>query len=128
MGVRGSGNSNTKKDYRFIDSAPLPGRSYYRLAQVDFDQKTTHSNVITIKTEAGLVLYPNPATSIVSFNVRNDSPMAIEFYNTLGQKVFVPVKRNGDMVELDVQELSRGMYMINIMVGDAISTHKMVLQ
>ncbi|MEO8761427.1 MAG: hypothetical protein ABI388_08610 [Bacteroidia bacterium] len=44
--VKGAGTSTEKRNYATIDYAPLPGASYYRLSQTDFNGKM---NYLTIK-------------------------------------------------------------------------------
>ena len=39
--VAGAGNSNTALHYQLTDDEPLPGTSYYRLKQTDFDGQHT---------------------------------------------------------------------------------------
>ncbi len=126
--VKGSGNSNTSKAYEFIDSTPLAGRSYYRLAQVDYDQKVTLSQVISIKAEGGVVLHPNPATATLSFQATAGVPLAVEFYNALGQKVYAPLTQKRDIAEITVADLPRGVYIVHVLMGDTMTTHKVVLQ
>lgn len=45
----GAGNSTQNKYYSYIDYAPQKGTNYYQLKQVDFDGKSTLSNIIAAK-------------------------------------------------------------------------------
>lgn len=61
----GAGTSSTELHYTDIDRDPLPGWSYYRLKQVDFDGKLTYSQVEAIYrplelTDKVVTVYPNP--------------------------------------------------------------------
>ncbi len=71
--VAGAGNSNHEQRYQFTDVNPLPGTSYYRLRQVDFDSQFALSSTATVRftseSRARLVLLPNPVTSYVSLNI-----------------------------------------------------------
>lgn len=63
--VRGAGNSNSLKEYDFVDKLNSPGKYEYRLKQIDFDGKFEYSNiaVVDIKSlihEINLAAYPNP--------------------------------------------------------------------
>lgn len=62
--VTGAGNSQARKNYSFRDADPLPGLSYYRLKQTDFDGTFTYArNLVSINntgSEPYLLLYPNP--------------------------------------------------------------------
>lgn len=60
--VAGAGNSMQTVDYAYTDAAPLPGRSFYRLKQVDFDGNSSYSEVreVVLTGEIGVSLFPNP--------------------------------------------------------------------
>jgi len=62
----GAGNSSSVIHYTGVDDAPLPGISYYRLKQVDFDGSFAYSDVVAVQREASLdemniTLFPNPS-------------------------------------------------------------------
>ena len=61
-----NGTSNSALTYNYADEKPLSANNYYRLKQVDFDGKSTLSNIVLIKgiKPTSIVLssvYPNPA-------------------------------------------------------------------
>ncbi len=61
-----NGTSNTTLAYNYADEKPFSGNNYYRLKQVDFDGRSTLSNVVLIKgTKVNSIVlssvYPNPA-------------------------------------------------------------------
>jgi len=63
--VNGNGNSNSPKNYTFVDSNPPSGKLQYKLKQIDYDGKFEYSNVIDIEVNAPVVFkleqnYPNP--------------------------------------------------------------------
>ncbi len=66
--VDGAGDSEEILHYQFVDEAPIPGVSYYRLKQTDFDGQFTYSNLVMVEydynspTEAEIAVFPNPAT------------------------------------------------------------------
>jgi len=64
--VDGSGNSTQQISYDFTDYNPLPGISYYRLLQVDYDGRINKSQIIAInrkaKTSGSGTLIINPGT------------------------------------------------------------------
>ncbi len=62
--IEGGGNSKEEMTYQFVDPSPLPGRSYYRLKQTDYDGKFTYSDPVMIEYDGSTALalntYPNP--------------------------------------------------------------------
>jgi hypothetical protein len=58
------GNSNSNLQYDFTDDNSYPGISYYRLKQVDLDDRSTYSVVRAVSGSSGasvsVKMYPNP--------------------------------------------------------------------
>jgi hypothetical protein len=108
----GSGNSQSMIVYQARDPRPLPGTSYYRLRQVDFDGTGTLSDVRAVewKGEASMLVWPNPARSVV--NVRTGEPVQVQVFNTMGQEVGVPQQRTDLGALLFVEQLPSGPYFI----------------
>ncbi|WP_113636943.1 hypothetical protein [Nubsella zeaxanthinifaciens] len=51
--IKGAGTSNQLNNYYFTDHSPLQGTNYFRLTQVDFDGKSTSSNLIAVNFGLG---------------------------------------------------------------------------
>jgi hypothetical protein len=61
--IAGGNNSSININYKLIDNAPVVGRNFYRLKQVDKDGKTTIVGIKSInivKANGGISVYPNP--------------------------------------------------------------------
>ena len=62
--IKGSGTSNTRKEYSYTDHNPWIGSSYYRLTAIDFDGYTEvfNKNVVhvNVKAEKDFFITPNP--------------------------------------------------------------------
>jgi len=79
------------------------------------------------------VVYPNPAktNATLSINLKNNSAVSIEIYNTIGQlmkteKVQGQIGENN--INLDLNKLSSGIYMVTVKTGNAMSTKKLVIE
>ncbi len=88
-----AGNSNKIIDYAFIDAFPLAGVNYYQLVEYDFDGAHQVSKVVSISiandTEMHLVAYPNPTSTVTTFN----------FYSEKGEiYYFTGFTTNGDEI------------------------------
>ncbi len=62
--MAGAGNSQHTLSYETLDENPLPGMSYYRLRQTDFDGKTSLSNIAPVKNISNkdiFMIVPNPS-------------------------------------------------------------------
>jgi hypothetical protein len=74
--VSGIGNSTELNSYEAIDTKPLPGISYYRLKQTDYDGKETiEDKILTVRLrgrDSPFTVYPNPSDG---FSFRYSCPV-----------------------------------------------------
>lgn len=69
------GNSLIQLNYAFTDEMPLVGELLqYRLAQIDFDGKTTYGPIRAIRLDEGAAvsIYPNPSKGVFTISKTND--------------------------------------------------------
>ncbi len=92
--VEGHGNSNSIKNYSFVDNSAEGGIVKYRLKQIDTDGSFEYSDEIEMNFSKLYKFaleqnYPNPfnPTTKLNYTIKNNSKVVIEVYNTLGQKV-----------------------------------------
>lgn len=92
--VNGNGNSNSPKDYSFMDNQPLEGVDIkYRLKQIDNDGQFEYSDIITlnfsITTFELYQNYPNPfnPSTTVSWHSPIEGNVNIKIYDVLGNLV-----------------------------------------
>ncbi len=120
--VVGAGNSDELIEYEAVDTNPLPGLSYYRLKQTDFDGSSTYSETIgvslTTDQSGPIEIYPNPASDRLV--IRGAANLgALQVVNNLGQdmthQIAILPTTNPSTVELDVSRLERGMYLLRVL-------------
>jgi hypothetical protein len=122
-----NGNSNEELAYSYIDTAPLTGINYYRLRQVDRDDKSMYSKIeqVIFSDASGVNVYPNPATSTVNIEAPEGSRISV--YNIIGQRVTVPATGSGQLSVLDVSALAGGSYIIHILGVSGITGHRLAV-
>jgi len=110
----GAGNSNSSIQYSEIDLDPLPGTSYYRLKQTDFDGTIKYSYVVAVSlSNEELVLYPNPAGNLL--NIEGKALQTVSVFNAIGQDVsslVVKTEISENYIQMDLSSLSPGFYFI----------------
>ncbi|HVW61387.1 MAG TPA: T9SS type A sorting domain-containing protein, partial [Puia sp.] len=124
-------NTETSQgQYSFTDNAPEAGRNYYRLKIVDRDGNSTYSAVVPLDfpraSSATIRLYPNPAVDRV--HIALSGPMAVNvlLINTLGQVVRTVRSAASDMLDIQVGDLSKGIYFVQVSTGGARYTQKIM--
>jgi subtilisin-like proprotein convertase family protein len=117
--VSGAGNSQTPNYYSAMDNLPLSGVSYYRLKQTDYNgQERIHdmeSVYIDIAGVGDLVIFPNPATDLVTLKGDLVSLSTFKLLNSLGQDIRLNVtsyKQGDGTLVLDISSLRSGIYLI----------------
>ncbi|MEO8231924.1 MAG: T9SS type A sorting domain-containing protein [Ignavibacteriota bacterium] len=142
--VNGNGNSNSSKDYSFVDdlSAGKPayrtGRYSYRLKQIDNDGQFEYSKTIEVDMNGVKKFelsqnYPNPfnPATTISFSLPEASNVKLTLYNLLGQEVETLV--NGftesgiHTVNFNASQLNSGIYIYKIETNGLTQTRKMTL-
>ena len=136
--VKGSGNSNSPKEYSFVDNNSLSGKVDYRLKQIDNDGAYEYSDVVsvTIKMPTEFSLeqnYPNPFNpdTSIKYSVAEDSFVTIKVYNTLGEEVATLV--NGEesagnyKLDFNASRLPSGIYIYRMRTNNFTSSKKMLL-
>ncbi len=138
--VDGHGNSNSPKDYSFIDtdiSVTERSRSY-RLKQIDIDGAFEYSDVVTVELKEKMEYklaqnHPNPfnPTTQISFTISKAGIVKLSIYNVLGEVVAELVNKNleagSHQYQFDATNLTSGIYFYSISVNGFTQVKKMNL-
>jgi hypothetical protein len=111
-----------KKKYSFILLLLLVLGSFSAQAQ---DSKSTATSKTQESIIEGLTIYPNPTNSgriYISTKLALDKK--VEIFNVLGKKVLETVITSK---EVNVSNLTAGVYIIKIKEGEATATRKLII-
>lgn len=141
--VDGAGNSNVELNYRIFDNNPHEGNNYYRLKQIDFDGKSSFSEIRYVGFKNSKIksfeisVYPNPSNGenlSISIHDSEAKDYSIKVLNSVGQILWVKqiegVILGTDLI-IDVnfqQKLSKGLYSILIQNSKKSETYKVIVQ
>lgn len=137
--VEGHGNSNSPKDYRYVDNTlSKAGKYYYRLKQVDTDgtfEYSTEVEVDVVPTKYELSQnYPNPfnPSTKITFNMPEQGNVKLKIYNVLGNEVATlldnEIVAGNHNVIFNATGLSSGVYYYRVEVeGKFAETKQMIL-
>ena len=142
--VMGQGNRTSPTAYLFQDiDLSESGDYYYRLKQFNYNGSHTYSNTIllSINQDTKYVeefkatkVYPNPSSdkAQVVFTSYDDSKALISLHDFSGRIVQDVMKINtytgSNLVQLDVNHLPQGTYVIGIQIGDTIERKKLIIK
>ncbi len=132
--VEGHGNSNSPKEYSFVDNKTfevlenfrgLDSKLQYRLKQIDYDGQFDYSETITVETLRATSLptifaleqnYPNPfnPSTSIEYSVPSDEFVTLKVYDILGNTVSTLVNETKEAGKYNVtfgaSNLSSGIY------------------
>ncbi|GEO10415.1 T9SS-dependent choice-of-anchor J family protein [Segetibacter aerophilus] len=130
--VAAKGNSSSEAEYLFTDSKPLAGYNYYRLKQVDKDNKQELTRVVYVTFEVGVTvsLSPNPAKDVVNIALRNvGEVVSIQLVDVNGKVVKRQSVNNSETkVSFELKGLSKGLYLLKVINKQTVITQKLIVQ
>jgi len=81
---------------------------------------------VTLLQAASNAMFPNPTYDILHLVFTNDSIMQIRIYNSMGQIVLSYNVNKINRYDLDVRELSKGMYIVEMITTKSKVTRKLI--
>ncbi len=134
----GYGNSNSPKEYSFIDAEILSGNYEYRLKQIDTDGQTDYSDILEVAIDVPLTFdlaqnYPNPfnPSTTIRFSLPEASIVKIKVFNALGEEVASLANElyesGSHEILFNAVDLTSGIYFVRMEAEAFISTKKITL-
>jgi len=130
--VDGNGNSNTIISYQAIDSEiELNKTYYYRLKQVDYNEKYEYSKIISVNTnsffESEISIYPNPSKGI--FTIKANNINSIKIISPVGKTIKdLLCLQNITNYNVDLSNYPKGIYFIQITIKNSTVNNKLILK
>ncbi len=131
--VAAHGYSYTEQAYSAKDFAPLKGKNFYRLAEVELDGHITYSQVVVVNfdvNKTGMDIYPNPAYESVTIslsNLTNFKNNTVAVYDFAGKEVVKSQPITGSQVKLNVQSMQPGIYVARVTAADGTVTQGKII-
>ncbi|WP_298882630.1 T9SS type A sorting domain-containing protein [uncultured Polaribacter sp.] len=97
-----------------------------------FTLKAAETSVLSVEKflefKNELVLYPNPASTIVTVKLLNNSSLnKVEVFNTLGKKVLVKNGFNNSKLTINTSNLSKGIYFIKTNTENQVVSKRFII-
>lgn len=138
--VNGSGNSNSDKQYSFLDESVEHGKYLYRLKQVDNDGQYEYSDIVEVDVNllpSEFMLeqnYPNPfnPSTTIKFGLPRNGYVNLRVYNIIGEEVAQLINKELEAgyhtAVFESNNLGSGIYFYSLNIeGSFTSVKKMFL-
>ena len=134
--VAAAGTVSTPTNYGFTDLAPLQGNNFYRLKEVDLDDKFMYSPVAKIyvgEESAGFMLVNNPVQHDVRVNMLLPAAQKVELQvRDAGGRLWITRgysgSKGGNLLRLPVDALPQGTYFLQVVSPGLHGTKSFVKQ
>lgn len=126
--VSAAGESETTKYYSALDKKPESGTNYYRLKEIDKDNKFYYSPVALVKFDrpGGIEIYPNPAVDFTNIQSDKELITEVDVYDVTGKLLQTLASPEGlSMVHLNTGSLQKGMYIIRVTTQSGVYKQKL---
>ena len=126
--VNGAGQSTQNRSYQFDDIAPLQGKNYYRLVQVDFDNRSSASHIAMVDISAkGFYTLQQAGNGQYRLQINSTGPVAIQVVDLNGKKLFTKTVAQG-VHSIDLGAYAQGVYLLQLNRDNVVTTEKLVKQ
>lgn len=133
--VDGSGNSNIEKIYSTKDLVPSH-ITYYKLIQTDFNGSQKSYDPIVVERDENthstvgnmLGFYPNPITDFMTLQTYTDGRNQISVIDASGKELYSTIVEGMNTQQLDLSNLSTGLYFIRIENNGNIQNEKLIIK
>ncbi|MDN3658236.1 T9SS type A sorting domain-containing protein [Ferruginibacter paludis] len=126
--VSGNINSSVEKKYEFVDMNPLSGTGFYRLRQVDQDEKFSYSAVASVKyLKANFYsIIRNNGNNRYQLNIEPATqPVNLSVIDAGGKKLMTKSGVAG-IQYIDISHFPSGIYLLQIAKGTTTFTEKLI--
>lgn len=133
--VKAAGFNYNQQHYRYYDHQPLPGKNFYRLKQVDLDDRFSYSAVIAVYSAAPAdqhSIYFNTANAFIQIraNSKGQERAFIQLFDLNGRIVIQKVEiLNGDTpYQMNTQRLIAGVYILKVKSNSGETVKKILVR
>lgn len=126
--VNGAGQSTQNRTYRFDDAAPRHGRNYYRLLQLDFDNRSSASTVAMVDVSAGGFYSLQPSgNGRYRLQIESVEPVLLHVADLNGKRLFTKTAAQG-LHQIDLSAYAQGIYLLQLYKNNVVTTEKLIKQ
>ena len=129
--VAGAGHSQIILSYQVADETPLPGISFYRLRQVDFDGTFAYSpiRVVDYSGDGSIIVFPNPTAG--EFTMRlgfvPEHEVSIVIRDLLGHVVYEKEFAGSEIQIYPESRMNPGVYLVSVIYGHQVLRKKLAI-
>jgi hypothetical protein len=125
-----SNNVSGINSYSFIDILPSMPISFYRIKLIDANQKITYTDIRKInfdKNGIDISIYPNPVNDGIVKIISSENCSKAILFDATGKTISTYILQ-GRNNKINIQGISKGMYQLQVFVGNESSIQKIIIE
>ncbi|WP_347173229.1 ELWxxDGT repeat protein [Polaribacter uvawellassae] len=112
-------------DLYFAATSSVNGRELFKLNNAVLDVENHSLEAVNLKID----LYPNPATNNITVSLKNNVSIdRVILYNLLGKQVFQKNNNNTSLININISNISSGIYIVKVISGKNTFTNKLIIE
>lgn len=125
--VEGRGTGTSRQVYSFTDESPNLGANYYRLRQVDTDERSSYSpvRVVQIRSNGELAILGNPTAEQISM-AGLEPGSTVDLLDLNGQ-LRTRQSATDSRLQIDVRNLPGGAYLLRVAEPTGVQTKRVLV-
>lgn len=116
--VVAAGNTNSNRDYTFLDQQPLNGANYYRLKALSSNGQVDISPVVFLSVNGAnaVHIWPNPVRETLYYSLAEatEEQLTLRIFNTSGQIVAERTNDGQALSSITIDNLQEGLYFMEV--------------
>ncbi len=129
--INSSSLNGTGAAYQYTDLQPAAGKNYYRIKQVDNNERFTYSSIKTVdfSVKTSVQVYPNPASDFI--NIKTDAVAAktvARLVNSAGQTVWQTAFSTQSKMSIPLVNVPAGIYYLQLETDGVKETYKIAVK
>lgn len=115
----GTGNSSALQQYNFTDLTPSRGNNFYRIRQVDADDRGHYSETrkIFFESTSSFTVFPNPVQTDAHI-ILNNVVQSVRLTTVDGKLLWQSGRAEAGTISIPMQQLSAGFYLLQVVNMD----------
>jgi Leucine-rich repeat (LRR) protein len=110
-----------------VDNATYSTNTWTRIdSQMSFNEDCTALSITDEVLEVDFAIYPNPVSDILNFKVENQQIKSVKIFNLMGKEVMSISANNNSLENINISQLSTGMYLIKLQTETTVFSRKII--
>lgn len=130
--VTAASNTNLTQRYEFLHPSPTGGKNFYRIKQIDLDNRFTYSSIIVLEKSdlpTSTFIAPNPVHNETTVYFGEEGSKTLQLINLNGRILYTEnISPSNTRHSIKFDKLPPGVYLLRLQTTNGTTTYKIIKQ